>query len=148
MLVTRRTPSMMPSLLNELLDWTNWTPASCNDVHGTMPKMNVTETDDEYELRLCVPGLSKEDLNLSIDSDNNLVVEMVQKEEHKEGDKKERRYLRREFSEMQFKQLLSLPENVKKEQIEAKVEHGILTIVLPKVTEQEKAALAKRIEIK
>jgi HSP20 family protein len=138
----------MPSLINELLDWNNWNTNHMSEVQGTMPKMNVTETDEDYELRLCVPGLSKEDLNLSVDAENNLVIEMVQKEEKKEHDKKERRWLRREFSEMQFKQLLSLPEGVKKEQISAKVEHGILTIVLPKVTEKEKAALAQRIEIK
>lgn len=148
MLVTRRNPNMMPSLLNELLDWNNWNTNLCTDEHCSMPKMNVTETDEEYELQLCVPGLTKEDLNLSIDSDNNLVVEMVQKEEKKEEDKKHRRFLRHEFSEMQFKQLLSLPENVKKEKIEAKVEHGILTILLPKFTEKEKDALAQRIEIK
>jgi len=148
MLMTCRNNNMMPSLINELLDWNNWNTNHMSEVHGTMPKMNVTETDEDYELRLCVPGLSKEDLNLSVDAENNLVIEMVQKEEKKEHDKKERRWLRREFSEMQFKQLLSLPEGVKKEQISAKVEHGILTIVLPKVTEKEKAALAQRIEIK
>ena len=146
--MTCRNNNMMPSLINELLDWNNWNTNHMSEVQGTMPKMNVTETDEDYELRLCVPGLSKEDLNLSVDAENNLVIEMVQKEEKKEHDKKERRWLRREFSEMQFKQLLSLPEGVKKEQISAKVEHGILTIVLPKVTEKEKAALAQRIEIK
>lgn len=148
MLMTCRNNNMMPSLINELLDWNNWNSSRMSEVNGSMPKMNVTETDEEYELRLCVPGLCKEDLNLSVDADNNLVIEMVQKEEKKEHDKKERRWLRREFSEMQFKQLLSLPEGVKKEQISAKVEHGILTIVLPKVTEKEKSALAQRIEIK
>ena len=148
MLMTCRNNNMMPSLINELLDWNNWNTNHMSEVQGTRPKMNVTETDEDYELRLCVPGLSKEDLNLSVDAENNLVIEMVQKEEKKEHDKKERRWLRREFSEMQFKQLLSLPEGVKKEQISAKVEHGILTIVLPKVSEKEKAALAQRIEIK
>ena len=148
MLMTCRNNNMMPSLINELLDWNNWNTNHMSEVQGTMPKMNVTETDEDYELRLCVPGLSKDDLNLSVDAENNLVIEMVQKEEKKEHDKKERRWLRREFSEMQFKQLLSLPEDVKKEQISAKVEHGILTIVLPKVTEKEKTALAQRIEIK
>ena len=148
MLMTCRNNNMMPSLINELLDWNNWNTNHMSEVQGTMPKMNVTETDEDYELRLCVPGLSKDDLNLSVDAENNLVIEMVQKEEKKEHDKKERRWLRREFSEMQFKQLLSLPEGVKKEQISAKVEHGILTIVLPKVTEKEKTALAQRIEIK
>jgi len=143
MLLAKRNQDLMPSLFNELLDWNNWNTASVEE----MPKMNVSESDENYELELCVPGLSKEDLNLSIDSDNNLVVEMVQKEEKKD-EKKQRHYLRREFSSMQFKQILSLPENVKKEEISAKVEHGVLHITLPKFTEQEKKALAQHIEIK
>ena len=145
MLLAKRNQDLMPSLFNELLDWNNWNNCTL-DEHYPMPKMNVSESDNDYELELCVPGLSKEDLNLSIDSDNNLVVEMVQKEEKKE-EKKDRHFLRHEFNELQFKQLLSLPENVKKEEITAKVEHGILRITLPKFTEQEKKALMQHIEI-
>ena len=145
MLLAKRNQDLMPSLFNELLDWNNWNNCTL-DEHYTMPKMNVTESDKDYELELCVPGLSKEDLNLSIDSDNNLVVEMVQKEEKKE-EKKDRHFLRHEFKELQFKQLLSLPENVKKDEISAKVEHGILRITLPKFTEAEKKALMQHIEI-
>ena len=143
MLLAKRNQDLMPSLFNDLLDWNNWNTCAVDE----MPKMNVSESEENYELELCVPGLAKEDLNLSIDSDNNLVVEMVQKEEKKE-EKKQLHYLRREFNSMQFKQILSLPENVKKEEISAKVEHGILHIVLPKFTEQEKKALAQHIEIK
>lgn len=144
MLLAKRN-DLMPSLFNELLDWNNWNNLT-TDEHCPMPKMNVSESEKDYELELCVPGLSKEDLNLSIDSDNNLVVEMVQKEEKKE-EKKNRHFLRHEFNELQFKQLLSLPENVKKNEISAKVEHGILHITLPKFTEQEKKALMQHIEI-
>ena len=129
MLLAKRNQDLMPTLFNELLDWNNWNNCTL-DEHYPMPKMNVTESDKDYELELCVPGLSKEDLNLSIDSDNNLVVEMVQKEEKKD-EKKDRHFLRHEFNELQFKQLLSLPENVKKEEI----------------TEQEKKSLMQHIEI-
>ncbi|MBQ6068761.1 MAG: Hsp20/alpha crystallin family protein [Bacteroidales bacterium] len=144
MLLAKRN-DLMPSLFNELLDWNNWNNFTA-DEHCPMPKMNVSESEKDYELELCVPGLSKEDLNLSIDSDNNLVVEMVQKGEKKE-EKKDRHFLRHEFNELQFKQLLSLPENVKKNEISAKVEHGILRITLPKYTDQEKKALMQHIEI-
>ena len=63
---------------------------------------------------------------------------MVKSGETTEEDKKERKYLRREFNEMQFKQAFTLPENIKREQIAAKVENGILTIDLPKITEDER----------
>ena len=127
------------------MDWTNWNNITPEE-HLAMPKMNVTESDADYQLELCVPGLAKEDLNLSIDSENNLVVEMTKTNEEKE-EKSDRHYLRHEFSSMQFKQLLALPDNVKKEAIGAKVENGILRITLPKFTPQEKQALMQRIEI-
>lgn len=148
MLLSTNNQSIMPSLFNELLNWNNWnTPA---EERLATPKMNISESKNDYLLELCVPGLAKEDLNLSIDSDNNLVIEMVKKSESKEdnkSDNNDRRFLRHEFNSLQFKQLLSLPENVKKEQINARVENGILRIVLPKFTEEEKLAMAKHIEI-
>ena len=111
-----------------------------------MPKMNVSESEKNYELELSVPGLTKEDLSLSIDSDNNLVIEMVKKEEKKD-EKKDRHYLRHEFSTLQFKQMFGLPENVKKDAISAKVEHGILSVTLPKFTDEEKQSMSQRIQI-
>ena len=146
MLLAKRNQDLMPALFNELLDWNNWNSHLFNEEHFVAPKMNVSECDQCYELEVCVPGLKKEDLNLSIDTDNNLVIEMIQKEESSET-KNERHYLRREFSKTQFKQLLTLPDNVKKEQISAKVEHGILYICLPKLSAEEKKALAQTITI-
>jgi len=151
MLVTRRNNNWMPALFNEFLNWDNWNNSVCETAQS-MPKMNISESENDYRIEFCVPGLKKEDLNISIDTDNNLVVEMVQHSESKnEGDgenKQERKYLRHEFSTMQFKQMFSMPENVKKDQISAKVEHGVLTIDLPKFTDEEKKALAQTIEIK
>lgn len=146
MLLSKKNQDLMPSLFNELLDWNNWNYTPWATERFNAPKMNVSESDEGYHLELCVPGLKKEDLNLSIDADNNLVIEMVQQEEKKENDN-DRHYLRREFSKTQFKQLLALPDNVKSEQISAKVAEGILYIELPKVTEQEKKSLTKSIAI-
>ena len=112
MLMTRRNQGIMPALVNELMDWNNFQMED----HSVMPKMNVSEGENDYQLEMCVPGLSKNDLALSIDSENNLVVEMVKTEEGG-AETADRKYLRREFGKLQFKQLLSLPENVKKEAI-------------------------------
>lgn len=142
----RTNQNIMPSILNELMNWNNWEPLM-SEPRTTTPKMNITESATEFEISLCVPGLTKEDLSVSIDSESNLVIEMAQKEMRAEA-AKEKRYLRREFGSLQFKRMLSLPENVKKEQISATVENGILNILLPKYSEQEKQALSQRIEIK
>jgi Molecular chaperone (small heat shock protein) len=140
MLVTRRNQDFMPTLFNELMNW--------NDTTYSTPRMNIMETKDNYKLELCIPGLTKEDVKLSIDAEGNLVVEMVKenKSEKKEN-KEEMRYLRHEFSVEHFRQTVMLPEDIHKEQISAKVENGILDIVIPKVTVEEKKQAMQTIEV-
>ena len=146
MLVARRNNDLMSTMFNELLNWNNWNGMCSAETTSATPKMNVSESDKDYRLELCIPGMKKEDLNLSVDPDNNLVIEMQQKDEKEEKDEK-RHFLRREFSTTQFKQMLSLPENVKKDDIGAKVENGILYVTLPKFTAEEQKQLAQTITI-
>jgi HSP20 family protein len=110
--------------------------------------MNIMETKDNYKLELCIPGLTKEDVKLSIDVEGNLVVEMSKetKNEKKEN-KEEMRYLRHEFSVEHFRQTVMLPDDIHKDQISAKVENGILDIVIPKVTVEEKKQAMQTIEV-
>ncbi len=146
MLVARRNNDLMSTMFNELLDWNRWNGLCSTEEQSMTPKMNVSESEKDYRLEVCIPGMKKEDLNLSVDTDNNLVIEMQHKDEKKENDEK-RHFLRKEFSQMQFKQMLTLPENVKRDQIGAKVENGILTITLPKFTPEEQKQLAQTIAI-
>ena len=140
MLVTRRNQDFMPTLFNELMNW--------NDTTYSTPRMNIMETKDNYKLELCIPGLTKEDVKLSIDAEGNLVVEMVKENNsEKKENKEEMRYLRHEFSVEHFRQTVMLPEDIHKEQISAKVENGILDIVIPKVTVDEKKQAVQTIEV-
>lgn len=70
------------------------------------------------------------------------------KKEEKKEEKKDKKYLRREFSYSKFQQTILLPENVEKDKISAKVEHGILSIEIPKMKEEEKQKTSKAIEVK
>ena len=138
MLVTRRNQDFMPTLFNELMNW--------NDTTYSTPRMNIMETKDNYKLELCIPGLTKDDVKLSIDQEGNLVVEMTKETKHEEKNN-EVRYLRHEFSVEHFRQTVMLPEDIHKEQISAKVENGILDIVIPKVTVEEKKQTMQTIEV-
>ena len=121
----------------------NW-----NDTTYSTPRMNIMETKDNYKLELCIPGLTKDDVKLNIDAEGNLVVEMVKemKNEKKENNE-EMRYLRHEFSVEHFRQTVMLPDDIHKENISAKVENGILDIVIPKVTVEEKKQAIQTIEV-
>lgn len=91
--------------------------------------------------------MTKEDFNVCIDEDSNLVITMEKKMENKE-EKKDGRYLRREFSYSKFQQTMILPDNVDKENISAVVENGVLNIQLPKLSEEAVKKAEKRIEVK
>lgn len=105
-------------------------------VNTTAPAVNVKEDNDKYTMEVAVPGIKKEYVRIDLNKDGDLELAIENKLEHKEEDsnKEEHKehYLRREFSYSNYQQTYSLPEDVDKEGISAKVEDGILTITLPK----------------
>ena len=96
----------------------------------------MKESDKAYTVELAAPGMKKEDFNVHINDEGNLVVKMENKQEKKEEDKNIR-YLRREFSYSKFEQTLILPDDVKREDISARVDNGVLTVDLPKIVEEK-----------
>ena len=135
-----RTNSWIPTVFNDLF-YNDLMPK----VNQTAPAINVKESDKAYTVELAAPGMKKEDFNVHIDDEGNLVVKLESKQDHKEEDKNTR-YLRREFSYTKFEQTLILPDDVKKDAISARVENGVLTVELPKVVE-EKVKLSRKIDI-
>ncbi|MBR0273440.1 MAG: Hsp20 family protein [Bacteroidaceae bacterium] len=102
----------------------------------TAPAVNVKVDENAYTMEVAAPGLKKEFCRISINDEGNLNIAIENKFEHKEEDKKEH-YLRREFSYTNYQQAYTLPEDVQKDGITAKVEDGVLTIVLPKMKKEE-----------
>ena len=135
-----RTNNWIPAVFNDFFDTDYMPRANC-----TAPAINVKETDKAYVVELAAPGMKKEDFIVHVNDEGNLIIKMEKKQENKEEDKSAR-YLRREFSYSKFEQTLLLPDDVKREDIKAKVEHGVLTVELPKVVE-EKVKLSRQIEI-
>ena len=111
----------------------------------TAPAVNVKEDEKAYTMEVAAPGIRKEFCRVSINDEGNLCLAIENKTEHKENDKKHH-YLRREFSYTNYEQNYSLPEDVDKEHIEAKVENGILTVTLPRIQKEERK-LSRNINI-
>ena len=101
-----------------------------------VPAINVKEAEDAFMVEVAAAGMTKNDFTVHLDDDNDLVISMEKKNENEAKNKTER-YLRREFTYSKFRQTMVLPENINKEKIEAKVEHGVLTVQLPKLTEKD-----------
>ena len=112
---------------------------------NTAPAVNVKEDENAYTMEVAAPGIKKEYCRVHLNEDGNLSIAIENKMEHKEEDKKQH-YLRREFSYTNYQQNYLLPEDVAKEQISAKVDNGILTVVLPKVKKEE-TKVSRMIEI-
>lgn len=110
--------------------------------HGDFlsPAVDIVERDDEYIVEAELPGLTKDDVKISIEG-NILTIKGEKKQEKvKEG----RNAHRTERAYGAFMQSFTLPTSVKTDKIEANYRDGILTITLPKAEE----AKPKAIEVK
>lgn len=134
----------------------NWLPSIFNDffdndwmvkANATAPAINVIENEKDYKVEVAAPGMTKDDFNIHLGDDNELVITMEKKNESKEENKENKKYLRREFSYSKFQQAFVLPDDVEKDKISANVSDGVLTIELPKSTPEEKAKVNRVIEI-
>jgi HSP20 family protein len=143
----RRVFPTIPSFFEDMLtrDWFNW-PLTHNTNSGSVPAVNVKETDDAFELEVAAPGMNKQDFKVELD--NNLLVISAYKEHKNEEQDENGNFARREFNYQSFTRTFSLPERlVKGDEISAKYHDGILYISVPK-TEEAKVKPAKQIEIK
>ena len=138
--------SWLPAMFDDFFD-NDW----MKKANATAPAINVIETETEYKVEVAAPGMNKEDFNVHVDENGNLVIAMEKKceckEECKEKDKKSR-FLRREFSYSKFQQTLLLPEDVVKDTIQASMNDGVLSIELPRKAPNPKDKITKVIEIK
>jgi HSP20 family protein len=132
----------------------NWFPSVFNDffnndwlvkANATAPSVNVLESEKDYKIEVAAPGMDKNDFSVNLDGDNQLVVRMEKKTQNE--DKKDAKYLRREFSYTHFEQAFTLADDIDKEKISADVNNGVLTICLPKLDEVTKAKACRTIEI-
>lgn len=120
------TLNRVPSLFGEL------TKGLFNDdFENSEPKMNIRESKNSYTVELAAPGMTKDDLKVTLDNNNTLNIRMEKKEQRNEG-KENSRYYRHEFSYNSFSQSFSLPEDCNVDGIKAKAENGIVEINIPK----------------
>ena len=66
----------------------NWLPSIFNDffdnewltrANATAPAINVIESDKDYKVEVAAPGMTKEDFNIHISENNELVISMEKK---------------------------------------------------------------------
>lgn len=90
----------------------------------------VRETDDSYQISVEIPGVPNEDVEINVDG-NMLSIRAERREEKDEEDTYFKQY-------RSYSQSFSLPSNVDTDNIEARLENGVLELALPKTETQKK----------
>lgn len=142
--IVRRNQNWLPSIFNDFFD-NEWMEPRTNG--GIVPAINVKESKNDYVVEVAAPGMTKEDFNVHVDENDNLVISMEKKSDNSQ-ENKDTHYLRREFSYSRFQQAMILPDDVDREHIDAKVDKGVLNITLPKKPETVVHNTKRQIDIK
>jgi HSP20 family protein len=104
-----------------------------------MPLADVKETEEAIVVTMDLPGVDKQDVDISISDDELRVVA----EKRAETEVSEKDFHKRERTYKRFERMVKLPVAVKIEEAKAKLESGVLEITLPK----EIVTARKRISI-
>jgi HSP20 family protein len=99
---------------------------------GLLP-LDVSENENEYVVKASLPGVKPEDVQITVHGDTLTIQGETKAEEEKKGE----RWHLRERRSGAFQRSLSLATPVDSDKAQAKFEHGVLTLVLPK-SEQAK----------
>jgi len=105
-----------------------------------LPAVDVVEEKDNYLVNVELPGLTKDDVSVTL-QDNYLTIKGEKKYE---AEKKDAHYYRRERMYGAFSRTIELPSTVDAKKIEAQFKNGVLSVRLPKTEE----AKPKQIEVK
>lgn len=120
------TPTRFSDLLDELMeDAFSWGSGSF------VPELNVYETEKEFEITVALPGMTKDDINISME-DHTLTISGERRIEEESGKK----YHRIESRFGEFERRLPLPDIIDEDNIKATYENGVLTVTVPKLKEK------------
>jgi HSP20 family protein len=131
---------------NRLFDDFYRTPALAGGAEGMFaaatPRVDVKETDADYEVSAELPGIDEKDMELTV-ANNALTIRGEKKTEREE---KEKNYYLSERSFGSFRRTIPLPAEIDEDKVEAHFKNGVLTVRLPKSAEAQ--AKTRRIEVK
>ena len=117
---------MFPSRTHESRDHEN---KGCSSIPA-----DILDTPKEFIFYLDVPGLSKSDIQVTVEDENTLVIKSGGKRKREEVEEEGCKYIRLERKAPQkLMRKFRLPENANVAAITAKCENGVLTVVVEKL---------------
>lgn len=117
----------METMLEEI--WRNWPLRTSDRAAGFLrPAMDVIENENNVEIRIDLPGMKPEDVQVEIENQTLTISGEMGDTVERDGD----RYHYRERSYGSFQRSLRLPNTLDAENIDARFENGVLSIAIPK----------------
>jgi len=104
------------------------------------PSVDISEDENAFTLLADIPGVDPKDIEISMEKG----VLTIKGERHSENIEEKENYRRIERQSGQFYRRFTLPDSADADKIEAKSEHGVLTVTIPK----QEVAVSRRIEVK
>jgi HSP20 family protein len=113
-------------------EWPSWPESTM-----AAPKVDVVDRDNEILIRAEVPGVKKEDLDVSM-TDNTVTIKGSTSHEEKEekGD-----YYRHEISKGSFSRTVALPGDVDSDKCKTRFKDGVLELTVPKVEKAKRRTI-------
>ena len=111
------------------------------------PAIEVKQTDKEYKIKVQLPGVKKEDIDVSLDNDFLTVTAKIEEEKEEREEKEEnQKYHTCEFRYGKYQRTVSFDCPIKANESTAEYKNGILKILVPKQHIEE--TKTKHLEIK
>ncbi|MDH3650815.1 MAG: Hsp20/alpha crystallin family protein [Saprospiraceae bacterium] len=110
-----------------------------SDVVNGLPRANVIEKEDAFQIDLAVPGFERSDFKVDVDKD--LLTVKVEKDDGRTDEAKRLSWKRREFSYTSFTREFKLDKQMNREGIMAHYENGILSLQIPKEIKEATRAI-------
>lgn len=139
--ITKKEPSRVWAPLDEAEKWFEdifkrpfpfmLSRGRMHEMEGIVPSIDMFEEKNEVVIKVELPGMKKEDIDISL-TDNIITLSGEKKKEETVAKKN---YYRVERSEGSFKRSFRLPAEVKTDKANANFKDGVLEIRLPKTEE-------------
>lgn len=105
---------------------------------GKLMALDIIENDDNYQIKANLPGMSKDDVSISV-KDSKLVIKA---ETSSEDEEKDGNYCARERYAGFYQRVIELSRNCDKDNIKANMKDGVLNLIIPKVEPEPKKEIA------
>ena len=111
------------------------------------PAIEVKQNDNEYKIKVQLPGVEKDDIEVELDNDFMTITAKIEEEkEQKEEKEKNTKLHTCEFRYGRYQRTISFDQPIKADEAQAEYKNGVLMIDIPK--QHIEQAKSKRLEIK